>query len=259
MSDIDNIQIIIGDNSSGKTIFLKQIAIICILAQIGFKIENYFIFINICFIGCFVPCQKAILCNFHYLITKFNTNDNIETNASGLSIEIRKLSNILMNLKKNQEKQRNLLLIDGFIKSTVFEENLALSIAFIEYIILNSQTYGVISTKEIDLINNLKIYSNINFLKIQNHHLFNLKEENLKNESNMITLLEKFIAPSKLIKLIKRKKEQKQEEKYEENIENKYLLRLKECLKELFILEISSMKTEEKYQIKSEIIKKYFK
>lgn len=210
--------------------------------------------------GCYVPCQKAILCNFHYLITKFNTNDNIETNASGFSLEIRKLSNILMNLKKNQEKQRNLLLIDGFIKSTVFEENLALSIAFIEYIILNSQTYGVFSTKEIDLINNLKIYSNINFLKIlENHRLVNLREENLKNESNIITLLEKFIAPSKLIKLIKRKKEQKNEEKFEENLENKYLLRLKECLKELFILEVSSMKPEEKYKIKCEIIKKNFK
>lgn len=44
MSDIDSIQIIIGDNSSGKTIFLKQIAIICILAQIGFKNENLIYF-----------------------------------------------------------------------------------------------------------------------------------------------------------------------------------------------------------------------
>lgn len=37
MSDLDNIQIVISDNSSGKTIFLKQIALVCILAQIGNK------------------------------------------------------------------------------------------------------------------------------------------------------------------------------------------------------------------------------
>jgi len=35
MSDLDNIQILISDNRCGKTIFLKQIALICILAQIG--------------------------------------------------------------------------------------------------------------------------------------------------------------------------------------------------------------------------------
>lgn len=35
MSDLDNIQMLIGDNSTGKSVFLKQIALICILAQIG--------------------------------------------------------------------------------------------------------------------------------------------------------------------------------------------------------------------------------
>ena len=56
MSDIDNIQIIISDNSCGKTIFLKKIALICILAQIG---KNHQI------------CKKTFFShNFNFLIKR---------------------------------------------------------------------------------------------------------------------------------------------------------------------------------------------
>lgn len=177
-------------------------------------------------------------------------------------MELRKLSNILVNIKKNQDKQRNLLLIDGIIKSTVFEENLALSIAFIEFIILNSQTYGIFTTKEIELIHNLHIISNINFLKfIKNYELvnFNLNDGNKNEYSNMLLLLEKFLAPSGLIGIFKKKTNQRKEMNIELPKENKYLFRLKDCFKEIFILDVSNLKNEEKIKRKGDIIKKYFK
>lgn len=209
-----------------------------------------------------MPCQKAILNSFQYLITKFNTNDNIETNASGLSIELRRLANILVNLKKSQESQRNLLLIDFLIKSTVFEENLALSVGFIEFITLNSQTLGILSTKEIELLNILKFQKNINFLKIlDNHHLVKLNDEKNKINSNLINLLEKFNAPNEFLKFFKNRIERKKNDKTndEPNEENKYLNRLKECLKYCMLLEVSPLETEEKAKSKAELLKKYFK
>lgn len=45
LSPLENFQIITGSNGSGKTVFIKQVALIVILSQIG----------------CFVPCQHATI------------------------------------------------------------------------------------------------------------------------------------------------------------------------------------------------------
>ena len=199
--------------------------------------------------------------NFHYLITKFNTNDNIETNASGLSIELRRLANILVNLKKTQETQKNLLLIDGLIKATVFEENLSLSAAFIEFMILNSQTLGILTTKEIELINLLKVHKNINFLRLnQNFRLVGLGEEKNNGNSNLMNLFERFNASTDFLKLFKRRNLKKLTTVVDStNEEQKYLEKLKECLKQCIFIEVSRLAPEEKRKGRSELLQKFFK
>ena len=55
------IEILTGPNSSGKSVYLKQIALIAYLTQIG----------------CFVPAERASLCLFHSIHTKFNTIERL--------------------------------------------------------------------------------------------------------------------------------------------------------------------------------------
>lgn len=55
--DSPSLEILTGPNSSGKSVYLKQLALLVYLAQIG----------------CFVPAERASLCLFHSIHTKFNT------------------------------------------------------------------------------------------------------------------------------------------------------------------------------------------
>ena len=119
---------------------------------------------------------------------------------------------------------------------------------------------GIITTKEIQLINILSLHKNVNCLRINQEHKLIKFDGEINKNSNLVNLLENFNAPNEFMKFIKKRKvlnEKNKEQKPDE--ENKYLIRLKECLKECFLLEISGLRPEEKLKIKSEIIKKYFK
>jgi len=97
-------------------------------------------------------------------------------------------------------------------------------------------------------------------LKInENYRLIKLNEELSKN-TNLISMLEKFNAPNEFMKNFKKQKEKKVNKTNDvPTEENKYLIRLKECLKLCFVLEVSPQKPEDKIKQKEEILKKYFK
>lgn len=71
-----NFFIITGPNMSGKTIYLKMIALLQILAQIG----------------CFVPATSAEFRMCDKLFTRMGFNDNIEQDASSFIIEVGSLN-----------------------------------------------------------------------------------------------------------------------------------------------------------------------
>ena len=82
---------------SGKTIYIKMIAVIQIMAQIG----------------CFVPGSNAILRITDKLFSRIGFEDNIEQGASSFTVELREMEYIYTNLTPN-----SLVIMDELCRST---------------------------------------------------------------------------------------------------------------------------------------------
>lgn len=86
---------------SGKTIYIKMIAIIQIMGQIG----------------CFVPAAEAQLRMTDKLFSRLTFQDNFEQNASSFTIELREMEYIYLNLTPN-----SFVIIDELCRSTNHQE-----------------------------------------------------------------------------------------------------------------------------------------
>ncbi len=101
-----NLLVVTGANGTGKTTVLKQIAIIVVLAQIG----------------CFVPCESAIIPVRDNILTRISTGDYAENNLSSFQVE-------MMETKRCLEAvtSRSLVLVDELGRGTSTIEGCALA------------------------------------------------------------------------------------------------------------------------------------
>lgn len=91
-----NFHILSSANMSGKTIYIKMIAIIQIMAQIG----------------CFVPAMSAELRIVDRIFSRLGFQDNIEQKASSFTVELREMEFIYSNLTVN-----SLVIMDELCRS----------------------------------------------------------------------------------------------------------------------------------------------
>jgi DNA mismatch repair protein MSH4 len=112
VSDTSRVQIITGPNMSGKSIYIKQVAIIVILCQIGM----------------FIPAEFASMKIFKSLFTRVS-NDVTEPNISSFSMEMVEMSFILQNADED-----SLIIIDELGRGTGYKDALALCISMVERI-----------------------------------------------------------------------------------------------------------------------------
>lgn len=82
---------------SGKTIYIKMIAVIQIMAQIG----------------CFVPAKSAQLRMTDKIFSRIGFQDNIEASASSFTVELREMEYIYSNITPN-----SLVIMDELCRST---------------------------------------------------------------------------------------------------------------------------------------------
>ncbi|CAO1340952.1 unnamed protein product [Diamesa serratosioi] len=106
-----NFYLISGPNMSGKTVYIKMIAIIQIMGQIG----------------CFVPAVDAQLRLTDKLFSRLGFQDNIEQNASSFTIELREMEYLYSNLTPN-----SLVIMDELCRSTNPQEGEVLCWSFCE-------------------------------------------------------------------------------------------------------------------------------
>ncbi|KAI8300863.1 MutS 4 [Colletotrichum sp. SAR11_59] len=104
-------QIITGCNMSGKTTYIKSIALLQIMAQIG----------------CFVPAERATFPIVHSIFARVSTDDNIEANLSSFSKEMREMAFILNNVD-----DKSMVIIDELGRATSARDGLAIAIAMAE-------------------------------------------------------------------------------------------------------------------------------
>ncbi|WP_195891908.1 DNA mismatch repair protein MutS [Neobacillus dielmonensis] len=105
--------LITGPNMSGKSTYMRQIALTAILAQIG----------------CYVPAAEAILPIFDQVFTRIGAADDLISGQSTFMVEMLEAKNAIANATQN-----SLILFDEIGRGTSTYDGMALAQAIIEYI-----------------------------------------------------------------------------------------------------------------------------
>ncbi|MEH7115560.1 DNA mismatch repair protein MutS [Neobacillus niacini] len=113
MDNEREVLLITGPNMSGKSTYMRQIALTAILAQIG----------------CYVPADEAVLPIFDQVFTRIGAADDLISGQSTFMVEMLEARNALTNATQN-----SLILFDEIGRGTSTYDGMALAQAIIEYI-----------------------------------------------------------------------------------------------------------------------------
>jgi len=107
------IKLVTGPNMGGKSTYLRQIALIVVLAQMG----------------SFVPAEHARIGVVDRVFTRVGASDNLARGASTFLVEMQETANIL-----NNATDRSLILLDEVGRGTSTYDGLSIAWAVVEYL-----------------------------------------------------------------------------------------------------------------------------
>ncbi|GIN91198.1 DNA mismatch repair protein MutS [Siminovitchia terrae] len=113
MDDEREMLLITGPNMSGKSTYMRQVALTAIMAQIG----------------CFVPASNAKLPIFDQIFTRIGAADDLISGQSTFMVEMLEAKNAITHATQN-----SLILFDEIGRGTSTYDGMALAQAIIEYI-----------------------------------------------------------------------------------------------------------------------------
>jgi DNA mismatch repair protein MutS len=156
-TDEEQILIITGPNMAGKSTYLRQVALICIIAQMG----------------CFVPARSADLGIIDHIFTRIGASDDLARKLSTFMIEMTETAKIL-----NFATEKSLIIIDELGRGTSTSDGQSIAFATLEKLHeLKAKT--LFSTHYHQL-------TEINLPRIKNYHL-----DIIENDDGSINFIRK--------------------------------------------------------------------
>lgn len=113
MDDQTDILLITGPNMSGKSTYMRQLALTAVMAQMG----------------CFVPAKSAELPIFDQIFTRIGAADDLISGESTFMVEMMEANNALKHATDH-----SLILFDEIGRGTATYDGMALAQAIIEYV-----------------------------------------------------------------------------------------------------------------------------
>ncbi|KAM9801441.1 mutS protein homolog 4 [Neosynchiropus ocellatus] len=149
VSEGSNFVVITGPNMSGKSTYLKQVALCQIMAQIG----------------SFVPAEYASFRVADQIFTRIGVDDDFETSCSTFMLEMKEVSYIVHNASA-----RSLIIIDELGRGTGAEEGFGICLAICEFL-LNLKAFTLFATHFLELCQCLEsLYPNVEVQHMEVQH-----------------------------------------------------------------------------------------
>ena len=152
MNDARRTLLITGPNMGGKSTYMRQVAIIALLAHIG----------------CFVPAQTAVLGDIDQIFTRIGASDDLASGRSTFMVEMTEAANILHNAT-----EKSLVLVDEIGRGTSTFDGLALAYSIARHLLEINRSYTLFATHYFELTRLAEEFSqlaNVHLAAIEHQH-----------------------------------------------------------------------------------------
>jgi len=144
--------LITGPNMGGKSTYMRQVALIALLAHCG----------------SFVPAQAATLGEIDQIFTRIGASDDLASGRSTFMVEMTEAANILHNAT-----EKSLVLVDEIGRGTSTFDGLALAYAIARHLLEKNRSYALFATHYFELTrlsDEFSQLSNVHLTAIEHQH-----------------------------------------------------------------------------------------
>jgi DNA mismatch repair protein MutS len=152
LGDTRRMLLITGPNMGGKSTYMRQTAIIALLAHVG----------------CFVPAQQAVLGEIDQIFTRIGASDDLASGRSTFMVEMTEAANILHNAT-----DKSLVLVDEIGRGTSTFDGLALAYAIARHLLELNRSYTLFATHYFELTRlaeEFKQLANVHLAAVEHQH-----------------------------------------------------------------------------------------
>ncbi|MDD2721978.1 MAG: DNA mismatch repair protein MutS [Gallionella sp.] len=144
--------LVTGPNMGGKSTYMRQVAIIALLAHIG----------------CHVPADEVALPEIDQIFTRIGSSDDLASGRSTFMVEMTEAANILHNAT-----DQSLVLVDEIGRGTSTFDGLALAYAIARHLLEKTRSYTLFATHYFELTRLAEAYqqlANVHLAAVEHQH-----------------------------------------------------------------------------------------